>query len=65
MKLKEIRLKKGLTQEALANKLGIHTSAIAHYERGTFRMNVIRALQLAKVLECKVEDLFDEGEDYE
>ena len=38
MNIKELRTKEGLSQSALAKKLGIATSAIGHMENG--RMNI-------------------------
>lgn len=51
--IKEKRLLKGLTQEQLADKLGLQKSAIAKYENGRVE-NIKRSTisKMADVLEC-------------
>ena len=39
MKIKELRTKEGLSQSALAKKLGIATSAIGHMENGRMKVS--------------------------
>jgi transcriptional regulator with XRE-family HTH domain len=43
----QARLKAGLTQQALADRLGKHQSFIAKYERGERRLDVIEFLAIA------------------
>ena len=52
-RIKEKRLQKGLTQEELAEKLGLQKSAVAKYENG--RVENIKRSTIAKmseILEC-------------
>lgn len=53
-RIKECRLSKGLTQEELAQKLGLQKSAIAKYENGRVE-NIKRSViaQMAVILDCK------------
>jgi len=51
IQIKELRLKLGLTQEALARKLGITSQSVSRWERGLFQPTslALRALnKLAK-----------------
>ncbi|MDL2250485.1 helix-turn-helix transcriptional regulator [Lachnospiraceae bacterium OttesenSCG-928-J05] len=59
-RIKERRLAVGLTQEELANRLGLQKSAIAKYENGRVE-NIKRSViaNMAKVLECDPSYLLD------
>lgn len=52
-RIKEQRLKMNLTQEELANKLGLQKSAVAKYENGRVE-NIKRSviLDMSKILDC-------------
>lgn len=52
-RIKELRKAKGLTQEELAQKLGLKDSAIAKYENGRVE-NIKRSviIEMAKIFEC-------------
>ncbi|MDE2079041.1 MAG: helix-turn-helix transcriptional regulator [Patescibacteria group bacterium] len=56
--LHEHRTKAGLTQEELAQKVGITRQTIIAIEKGNYAPSVALALMLAKVLEVPVEKLF-------
>lgn len=47
-----------LTQEALAEKVGVTRQTIIALEKGNYTPSVALALKLAKVFKCRVEDLF-------
>ncbi len=51
------RQNKGLTQEQLAEQLGIGNEAISRIERGIAMPALIRLLELADIFECSVADL--------
>lgn len=60
MLLKELRIKKGLTQKELAQKAGLSVRLIQKYEQNVQDLNQIYAItiyKLAKVLDCSYEDL--------
>jgi molybdate-binding protein/DNA-binding XRE family transcriptional regulator len=59
-KVKEFRLKKGWSQEKLAANLDIRRQAIYDIESGRYLPNTAIALQLARLFNCRVEDLFVE-----
>jgi transcriptional regulator with XRE-family HTH domain len=56
-KLRDARLRRGLSQEALGQKLGITGAAIGHYETGLSRPTAKRAAQLAKILGLHSSDI--------
>ena len=47
-----------LTQQQLADKVGCSRQTIHSIEKGKFNPSVELALKLAKVLECRVEEIF-------
>lgn len=57
-RLKEIRLQNNLTQEELANAIQVTRQTIIAIEKGKFGPTVSLALELARVLHVRVEDLF-------
>lgn len=57
-RLKEIRQKNDLTQEALAEAVEVTRQTIIAIEKGKFGPTVTLALALAQRLDVKVEDLF-------
>jgi molybdate-binding protein/DNA-binding XRE family transcriptional regulator len=60
-KVKQFRLKKGWSQEALASKLDIRRQAVYDIESGRYLPNTGIALRLARLFGCRVEDLFVES----
>ena len=56
--LKEYRNAAELTQEQLADKVGVSRQSIISIEKGQYIPTTILALKLAKALKLKVEDLF-------
>jgi putative transcriptional regulator len=52
------RLKAGLTQVELAEKVGVTRQTIIAIEKGDYTPSVALALRLAKVFRVSVEDLF-------
>jgi len=55
--IKRLRLKKKMTQMELGNKVGVTDSMIAQLERGTKTLTVPLGKEIAKVLNCNLEDL--------
>ena len=64
IRLKEIREEKKITQEKLANLVGVTRQTIINIEKGKYKPTVLLALKISRVLNCRVEDLFilEEGD---
>ena len=60
MRLKELRLSKGITQEELAEKLNVGQNTISQWETGDRIPRVPTVLKLAQVLDCSVGELLEE-----
>lgn len=58
-KIREIRTQKGLTQENLAEKSGLHSTYIGGVERGERNLTVISLEKIARGLEIDIRDLFE------
>ena len=54
----EYRTKVGLTQEELADKVGVTRQTIIAIERGNYTPSVLLALKLSEVFKVSVEKLF-------
>ena len=57
LKLMYQRKKAGLTQEALADKVGLKKMTIHYYEKGSRVPNALILAKLAKALGCKIDDI--------
>lgn len=57
-KVFDFRTKSGLTQEELANKLGVSRQTVIAIERGNYVPSVLLALKIAVVFKEPVEKLF-------
>ncbi len=57
--LKRHRQAANLTQQALAERVGVTRQTILSIERGRYRPSIALALQLAKVFGVAVEELFE------
>ena len=55
--LSAARLKAGLSQSRLAEKLGIRQNMVSDYERGKRRLSSAMAKRMAKILKIKVEKI--------
>ena len=58
--IKKYRLKKGLTQENLANLLNVSKSTIGMWETGARKPDIIKLKKLAEILDCSVDSLLSE-----
>jgi len=54
----EARTKHSLTQEELAERVGVSRQTVAAIERGHYTPSVLLALRLARVFRLPVEELF-------
>lgn len=57
-RVRSVRLAKGLSQQALAELVGLTRQAISAIESGQYVPNTAVAIRLAQALGCRVEDLF-------
>lgn len=48
-----------LTQEDLAQRVGVTRQTVGAIEKGEYAPSVALAIRLAKTLECAIEDLFE------
>ncbi len=58
IKIEELRKKKGITQDALADMLHIDRSTIAKWETGVANPRADKIPALAEALGCSIEELF-------
>lgn len=56
--LKEFRTRKGLTQEELANRVGVRRETIVFLEQGKYNPSLKLALNIAKELKAPINELF-------
>lgn len=56
--VRELRIRRGLTQQDLAEALGVSFQQLQKYERGSNRMGASRLVQVAAALQCSIKDLF-------
>lgn len=62
MKLKELRLEKGMSQSQLAKAAGVNLQHLQHCEQGNRDINGAKLsmlIKLAIALECKIQDIID------
>lgn len=58
-KIKEYRKKAKLTQAELAEKVNARRETIVHLENGRYNPSLKLAMDIAKVFNLKLEDLFE------
>jgi transcriptional regulator with XRE-family HTH domain len=62
LRLREIRLKKGLTLKELSELCGKTYSELSRYERGETVATIDSLYAIARALKVKVDDLIERGE---
>lgn len=60
-RVRKYRVRRGLSQEELADKLGVSRQTIANIERGLNEPKVLLAVALAAVLGVAISELFRKG----
>lgn len=55
--LRRLREKRGLTQEKLANILGVNRTAVTLWETGINKPRADMLIKLSKILQCSADDL--------
>ncbi len=59
-KIREVRAKRGLSQEALADIANVHRTYIGMVERAEKNITLLNIQKLAKALKIDIKELFDE-----
>lgn len=59
MSLRELRIKKRLTQKAVADSIKVHVSLISNWETGARKPNAKNAVKLAKFYRVKIERILN------
>lgn len=55
--IRDIRQARGMSQKELADKLGVNQSMISDYETGKVDLSLTKAVKIADILECDLNDL--------
>lgn len=56
--IRQLRMEKGYSQAALADKIGVSQQAVTQWETGDAMPRADKLPELARLLGCKVDDLF-------
>ncbi len=64
MRLRELRNKSGLTQNEIANKLGVSGQTILNWENGIYEPKINQLIQLADLFDVTVDYLIERKADY-
>lgn len=65
--IRDYRMKRGLTQDELAQAVGVSRQSIISIERGRYTPSLYLALRFAKFFLCSTDELFEikEGDHYD
>ena len=58
-KIKELRVKLGMTQEELADKANVRRETVVFLEQGKYNPSLKLAHDVARALKSKIDDIFD------
>jgi putative transcriptional regulator len=56
--VQKLRMNRSLTQEELAERVGVSRQTIIAIERGNYTPSVLLALKIARIFKVPVEDIF-------
>ena len=56
-RIRDIRQARGMTQKELADRLGVNQRMISDYESGKVDLSLTKAVKIADILECDLNDL--------
>lgn len=59
MKIKELRKSKNMTQNELANSIGVERTTVTMWETGNSVPSIDALKKLAEIFNCKIDDLID------
>lgn len=57
--LKSTRESRGMTQQELAERIGVRRETILHLENNRYNPSLEMALKIVRVFDLKIEDLFE------
>jgi len=57
-RIKELRARHDLTQEQLADIVGVRRETIGHVEHGRYNLSLLLAHKIAQALESSIEEVF-------
>ena len=57
-RIREYRIRDRMSQEELAQRVGVRRETIGNLENGKYNPSLKLAMDIAQVFGCKVEDLF-------
>jgi transcriptional regulator with XRE-family HTH domain len=63
VRIRELRLKRGWTQDVFADKSGFHRAQVGAFERGEMNITLASLLLIAQTFKVKVGDMFKGVED--
>ena len=58
-KIKELRARYNLTQDELADKVGVTRQTLLYLEKGKYNPSLVLASRIAKALNSTIEDVFE------
>lgn len=58
-KLKKLRISCGMTQEAVAERLGVSSQTVSKWERGLLFPDIVLLPKIALLFKCSIDSLFD------
>lgn len=61
LKIDEVIKEKGYLKKHVAKEMGIDPNTLSRYITGRRRMYLDTAVQMARILDCKVDDLYEEN----
>lgn len=61
MRIAELRKAAGLTQDMLSKRLGVERTTVTKWETGESNPRTDKLPDIAKALNCTLDDLFDAG----
>ena len=57
-RVEELRLKRGLSRQQLADTVGVHYQTIGYLERGEYSPSLTLAFKIAKALDAEIPEVF-------
>lgn len=59
LRIRELRIAQGLSQDELSAKIGVNQTAVSQWERGVAFPSCEKLPELASALNCTIDALFD------